>query len=151
MKSGREHRVPLSARALEIVADLDGLDPVWLFPGQRRGRPLSNMAMLVLLRDMDVATTVHGFRSTFRDWAGDRTGYQREIIEAALAHAIGDRVEAAYRRSDALAKRRDLMAAWARFCDGSRPPHFAALISPVRHFRRTTAASTGSSSAISSG
>jgi integrase len=117
MKGGREHRVPLSARALEI---LDGLEPLnagsdYLFPGARRGRPLSSMAMEMVLRRMKVDVTVHGFRSSFRDWAGECTSFPREIAEAALAHVVGGETERAYRRGDALEKRRKLMDAWAAF------------------------------------
>lgn len=119
MKAGREHRVPLPPRALEIVRELhpDGLEAkAFLFPGQKTGRPLSNMAMDMLLRRMDEdAYTVHGFRSSFRDWAGETTNFAREIIEASLAHLVGNKVEQAYRRGDALLKRRKLMEAWAGF------------------------------------
>src|SRR5271154_2224847 len=90
----------------------------YVFPGQKRGRPLSGMSMEMLLRRMKTeGMTVHGFRSSFRDWAGDKTSFAREVAEAALAHAIGDETEAAYRRSDALAKRRKLMDAWAAYCE----------------------------------
>ena len=117
-KSGREHRVPLSDRALEILAGVpreDGNDHVFI--GGRKGSGLSNMAMLALLRGMiENGLTVHGFRSSFRDWAGESTNFPREIAEAALAHVLPDKTEAAYRRGDALEKRRRLMDAWARFC-----------------------------------
>lgn len=123
----REHRVPLSPRAVEI------LDEQWevrrrrrepanpsedlVFPGARAGRPLSNMAMDMLLRRMERDEfTVHGFRSAFRDWAGDATNFPRELVEAALAHLVGNKVEQAYRRGDALLKRRKLMEAWASYC-----------------------------------
>lgn len=132
MKAGKEHRVPLSPRAVEILeglqktmqlvsrkgppgssnAPISGL----VFPGQRAGRPLSDMAMEMLLRRIGVeGASVHGFRSTFRDWAGESTNFPREIIEQALAHTVGDAVERAYRRGDALEKRRKLMEAWASF------------------------------------
>lgn len=122
MKGGREHRVPLSQAALSLLNDIRGNDMVsqgdsYLFPGGKPGRPLSNMAFLMLLRRMrrdDL--TAHGFRSTFRDWAAERTNFPREVAEMALAHAIGDKVEAAYRRGDLVEKRRQLMDAWARFC-----------------------------------
>ena len=116
MKGGREHRVPLSPRAVEIInTQKKHLQNDYIFPGQRGA--LSNMAFLMLLRRMGRGDlTAHGFRSTFRDWAGDKTQFQREIIEAALAHVAGDKVEVAYRRSDALEKRRELMAAWANYC-----------------------------------
>jgi integrase len=123
MKAGREHRVPLSQRATAILVRLsDGRSGIFVFPGQRRDKPLSNMAMEMMLRRMKIENaTVHGFRSNFRDWAGNETGYPRELIETALAHVIGDKAEQAYRRSDALEKRRDLMEAWANYCEpGSR-------------------------------
>lgn len=121
MKAGREHVVPLSDRAVEILSDVPReVGEPFLFPGSRKGKPLSNMAMLELLRGMRPGFTVHGFRSSFRDWAGDRSNFPREVIEAALAHGIQDQAEAAYRRSTAIEKRRLLMAAWARYC-GQRP------------------------------
>src|SRR6185437_12953425 len=123
MKAGNEHRVPLSARAFEIIENIQSLaggDPLpdaLLFPGARRGKPLSNMAFLMLMRRMGRADlTAHGFRSSFRDWCADRTGYPGEVAEAALAHAVGDKVVAAYRRSDLFEKRRRLMSEWAKFC-----------------------------------
>ncbi|OQP84604.1 integrase [Rhizobium rhizosphaerae] len=120
MKAGREHRVPLTARAVEILTELSALSAgpdAYVFPGQREGRPLSVMAMDMLLRRMDVDFTVHGFRSSFRDWAGEETAFPREVAEAALAHVVGDQTERAYRRGDALEKRRKLMAAWANYCE----------------------------------
>jgi len=115
MKDGKEHRIPLSARAQAIA---DAAPPEgFLFPGARKGRPLSNMAMLALLHRMGREDlTVHGFRSTFRDWAAERTNYTREVAEMALAHAVGDKVEAAYRRDDLFEKRRGLMNEWAKYC-----------------------------------
>ena len=89
----------------------------WSRTIRRQNQPLSNMAMLALLRKMEVDATTHGFRSTVRDWAGDNTSYPREIIEAALAHTVGSETERAYRRGDALERRRELMAAWASFCE----------------------------------
>jgi integrase len=124
MKAKKEHRVPLSARVLAIVDEMNENRPAsneFLFPGGKRGKPLSNMAMTTVLRRMGRGDlTVHGFRSTFRDWAAERTGYPREVVEMALAHAIGDKVEAAYRRGDLFEKRRRLMAEWARYCGTSR-------------------------------
>ena len=122
MKAGREHRVPLSQRATDILVRLtDGRSGDFVFPGQRHDKPLSNMAMEMMLRRMKIENaTVHGFRSSFRDWAGNETGYPRELIETALAHVLGDKAEQAYRRSDALEKRRDLMEAWAGYCDPTR-------------------------------
>jgi integrase len=121
MKGGKEHEVPLSKRALAILDSLPRERGGYIFPGARAKAPLSNMAMLELLRGMrDDGLTVHGFRSTFRDWAGDRTNYAREVIEHALAHRIKDKAEAAYRRGDALEKRRRLMTAWANYCASPR-------------------------------
>ena len=116
MKAGKEHRVPLSPRAIEIIqAQPAG---AYLFPGRKEDAALSNMAMLELLRRMGRDDlTVHGFRSTFRDWAAECTTYPREVCEMALAHAIGDKVEAAYRRGDLFEKRRRLMLDWAKYCD----------------------------------
>jgi integrase len=120
MKAGREHRVPLTEPALAILRKLEafGTDELGhLFPGSRRGRPLSNMAMEMILRRMGAEATVHGFRSSFRDWCGEETSFPREIAEQCLAHRIGNAAELAYRRGDALAKRRPLMEAWARYCE----------------------------------
>lgn len=122
MKSGQEHRVPLSNRAIDILISLgqehsmDADRP--LFPGQRLKKPLSNMAFLMLLRRMERSDiTAHGFRSTFRDWAAEQTPYPSEVAEMALAHVVGNKVEAAYRRGDLFEKRRKLMDAWAGYCD----------------------------------
>jgi integrase len=116
MKAGRAHRVPLSARAVEILREMEQRRLSELvFPGTKPGRPLSVMALEMVLRRMKVDVTVHGFRSAFRDWAGERTHFPREVAEAALAHLVGDAVERAYRRGDALEKRRKLMDAWASF------------------------------------
>jgi integrase len=120
MKAGREHRVPLVPRAVEILEQMQRLRvSEYIFPGQSPGRPLSLMAFEMLMRRLKAeAYTVHGFRSSFRDWAGDLTDFPREIAEAALAHSVGDATERAYRRGDALAKRRMLMEAWAAHCAG---------------------------------
>lgn len=119
MKAGREHRVPLSRRALAILEELaKGRTGEFVFAGQRAGKPLSGMAMEMLLRRLKAeSVTVHGFRSAFRDWCGEATSFPREVAEAALAHVAGDATEQAYRRGDALAKRRKLMEAWAGFCE----------------------------------
>src|SRR5216683_5460282 len=119
MKAGREHRVPLSPRADDILRQLEALKAgAFVFPGQTRDKPLSNMAMEMVLRRMQVEdVTVHGFRSSFRDWAGNVSNFTREIVETALAHVIGDKAEQAYRRSDALEKRRKLMEAWSAYCE----------------------------------
>lgn len=119
MKAKREHRVPLSARALEIYAEARKLGSHWLFPGSNLKAPLSLSAMAECLKGLEVNATVHGFRSTFRDWAGDATSFPEALAEAALAHAIKDKTEAAYRRSDALERRRELMEAWARYLEAS--------------------------------
>ena len=119
MKAGRVHRVPLSGRAVAILKRLAeaGVGEV-VFAGQKPGKPLSNMAMDMVLRRMNVHdATVHGFRSSFRDWAGNESPFPREVVETALAHVIGDKAEQAYRRSDALEKRRKLMEAWAGYCE----------------------------------
>jgi integrase len=117
MKAGKQHQVPLSKRALTIIEELPRERGGYLFRGAKAKSPLSNMAMLELLRGMvGNSYSVHGFRSSFRDWAGDRTHYAREVIEHALAHQIKDKAEAAYRRSDALEKRRRLMEEWAKYC-----------------------------------
>jgi integrase len=117
MKAGREHRVPLTDAAVGLLSDLCGS---YLFSGAIEGKPLSNMAMLMLLRDLrGNGYTVHGFRSAFSTWAREQTDYPREIVEACLAHASGDAVELAYRRTDFLDKRRALMEEWAGFCSGS--------------------------------
>ena len=118
MKADRPHRVPLSDRAVEILQSTPReARSSYVFPGAKRGKPLSNMAMLEVLRGMDGTggLTVHGFRSTFRDWAAERSSFPREIAEAALAHTVRDKTEAAYQRGDMLEKRRRLMSAWAGF------------------------------------
>jgi integrase len=129
MKARREHRVPLSDAVLAVLGDVQSLalsrdgkpDPAApVFPGLRRALPMSNMTMLMLLRRMGRADlTAHGFRSTFRDWAAERTNFPTEVVEMALAHAITNQVEAAYRRGDLFEKRRKLMTDWARFCSSS--------------------------------
>jgi integrase len=118
MKAGTEHRVPLSAPALAIAEKMrNGRKDGFLFPGGKVGKPLSNMAMLALLERMGRPDlTSHGFRSTFRDWTAECTGYPREVAEMALAHVIENKVEAAYRRGDLFEKRLLLMAEWATFC-----------------------------------
>jgi integrase len=117
MKANREHRVPLSRAALALLAALPREGDGYVFPGAKAHRPLSNMAMLEMLRGMrSEGYVVHGFRSSFRDWAGEQTNFPRDVAEAALAHALRDKTEAAYRRGDALEKRRRLMEAWAEYC-----------------------------------
>jgi len=120
MKGGREHRVPLSKPTQSVLQTLaDKRMGDFVFPGRNPKQPISNATMAKVMRDLGVGEwTVHGFRSSFRDWCGDATDFQREVAEAALAHAIGDETEAAYRRSDALEKRRALMIAWSAHCCG---------------------------------
>jgi integrase len=116
MKADREHRVPLSRRAMDMIKNIPRQGD-YIFSGAREGKPLSNMAWLELIRGMiGNGYTVHGFRSAFRDWARERTAYPREIAELALAHANKDKTEAAYARGDALDKRRQLMTAWSNYC-----------------------------------
>jgi integrase len=118
MKSGREHRVPLTGRALGIIEKMGAVrSGAFLFPGQRPGGPLGEMALARALRSTGHAgATVHGMRSAFRDWAGDN-GVTRELAETALAHSVGDQTERSYRRSDAIERRRTLMDAWGAFLD----------------------------------
>ncbi|WP_424774865.1 tyrosine-type recombinase/integrase [Novosphingobium sp.] len=115
MKAGKEHRVPLSPRAVEILKSTQGLRKEWLFPATKGGS-MSGMAMSMLLRRMKVDVTVHGFRSGFRDWSAECTGYAHEVAEMALAHTIDNKVERAYRRGDLFDKRRRLMDDWATYC-----------------------------------
>lgn len=129
MKAGKEHRVPLSARAIAILEEMKPLSDACtggehageqtgtpVFPGGKRGQPLSNMAFLMLLRRMKRNDlTAHGFRSTFRDWAAERTNFPSEVAEMALAHTVSSKVEQAYRRGDLFERRRRMMAAWATF------------------------------------
>jgi len=122
MKGGKEHRVPLCDRALANLREMKPSDDIssaaqqFVFSGGKPGRPLSNMAFLMLLRRMGRADlTTHGFRSSFRDWAAERTNFPSEVAEMALAHVVGSKVEAAYRRGDLFDKRRRLLGAWADF------------------------------------
>jgi integrase len=121
--------VPLSNRAITILKKVVELKVgEFVFPGQKSGKPLSNMSMEMVLRRMNIeGVTVHGFRSSFRDWAGNATNFPREVTETALAHVIGDKAEQVYRRSDALDKRRKLMDAWAAFCE----PRGLAMVVPL--------------------
>jgi integrase len=120
MKAGKEHRVPLSLRACEILAEMmENRQNDFVFPGMKLGRPLSQMTLAMLLRRIGYGhVTTHGFRSSFRDWAAECTAFTGEVAEMALAHSVSNAVEAAYRRSDMLEKRRQLMNAWGAFCDG---------------------------------
>src|SRR5262249_6225462 len=118
MKAGEEHQVPLASAAVAILHDMKKFRVGNLvFPGYRDGRPLSGNMLLQLLRRVGPSVTVHGFRSTFRDWCGYCTHYPRGIAEAALAHIIGNATERAYRRGKALEQRRELMEAWANYCE----------------------------------
>jgi integrase len=131
MKGGREHRVPLAARPLQIIKDLAPLkNSEFVFPGDKPGRSLSARALWKTLNRMGITNaTPHEFRSSFRDWAAERTNYPNHVVEMALAHTIGDKVEAAYRRGDLFEKRRHLMEAWAQFCN---TPAVTGTIIPLR-------------------
>lgn len=142
MKAKKEHRVPLSPRAVQIAREMlalgqalepeqaaDNRKPAWLFPGTKRGKHISNMTMLGVLERLGADVTVHGFRSSFRDWAAERTNFPREVCEMALAHTIANAAEAAYRRGDLFEKRRRLMEAWADYV--STPEQQGAVI-PLR-------------------
>jgi integrase len=131
MKAGKEHRVPLSDAALAIVSTMAGIRHAdFVFPGARAGRPLSQMALLMLLRRMGRDDlTAHGFRSTFSDWAAEQTNFASEVREMALAHTVSDKVEAAYRRGDLFAKRRQLADAWAAYGDS---PALIGEVVPIR-------------------
>ena len=121
MKAGKDHRVPLSNAAMTVLSKMAEVrQGAFVFPGRGKEQPFSNMVFLQLLKRMgreDI--TAHGFRSTFRDWISERTDFSREVAEMALAHTIGNRVEAAYRRGDLLDKRRELMEEWGNFCSAS--------------------------------
>jgi integrase len=131
-KAAREHRIPLSDRAVAILQELAAAKTGdYVFPGQGANRPLSGMAFEMLLRRIGSPYTAHGFRSSFRDWAGNETHFPRELAEHALAHVIGDKAEQAYRRSDALARRRELMDAWARHCEGGADENVLAFKRPA--------------------
>lgn len=118
MKGKQEHVVPLTSQCLEVLKKSHAMKvSKYIFPGGKKDRPLSNMSMNMLMRRMGIEnTTVHGFRSSFRDWCGDKTEYPREVAEAALAHKIGNKVEQAYRRRNALEKRQGLMSEWSTYC-----------------------------------
>jgi integrase len=122
MKGGKLHSVPLSDSAVAVfrkAAELK-MSKEFVFPGRDPRKSMSDMTMTKLLRDMNIDATVHGFRSSFRDWVAEETNFPSEVAEAALAHAIPNRVEAAYRRTDFLAKRRQMMAAWAAYVEGTK-------------------------------
>jgi integrase len=132
MKAGREHRVPLAPRCIEVLnqAKLLGANSEFVFPGRSGKKPMSNMVLLMSMRRLNSAYTVHGFRSAFRDWASERTNFAREICEAALAHIVKDKTEAAYRRGDLFEKRRELMTTWAAFVAAA-----GAEVIPLRRLR----------------
>lgn len=134
MKSKREHRVPLAPRAAAVIRQMiDAQAGAYVFPGGRKGKPLSTGAMTALLKRMGrTDITVHGMRSTFRDWTAEQAHFPREVAEAALAHVVSDQTEAAYRRGDMLEKRRLLMEAWASYCAVEKA---AAKVLPMRKRR----------------
>ncbi len=120
MKARREHRVPLTGAVMAILSPLYEMRlSEYVFPGARAGRPMSDMTLTQLMRRMGETATVHGMRSALRDWAGDETAFPREVAEGALAHVVGNATERAYRRSDALEKRRALLEAWAGYLEAS--------------------------------
>lgn len=129
MKAENEHRVPLSSRVVEILETTKALGSEYVFPSDKGGK-LSSMAMAMLLRRMDLTDTVHGFRSSFRDWASESTSFPHEVCEMALSHTIGNKSEAAYRRGDLFEKRRRLMEAWASFCNTIEQS--SATVTPIR-------------------
>lgn len=120
MKARKQHRVPLTSRSLEILAIAKAMDEDSQYLFSRNGKPLSNMAMPMLLRRLNKCVTVHGFRSTFRDWVSEETQHSPEVAEMALAHTIKNKVEAAYRRKDLLDRRRILMQDWLDFCNSQQ-------------------------------
>jgi integrase len=122
MKAGREHRVPLVPRVIGLLRKAKELaaGSELVFPGRSSDRPMSNMVFLMAMRRFELSYTVHGFRSAFRDWASERTNFPREICEAALAHIVKDKTEAAYRRGDLFERRRELMATWAIYVAGNK-------------------------------
>jgi integrase len=135
MKGGREHRIPLSEPALDVLREMAlarvSRDPdALVFPGRDAGRPLSDMSLTAVLRRMGRGElTAHGFRSAFRDWTAEKTGYPTEIAEMALAHAVGNKVEAAYRRGDLFEKRKRMMDDWAAYCSTTSNAQTAQVVS----------------------
>jgi len=128
MKAGKEHRVPLSDDTVALLKALPRIDNSPLLFPNTKGAELSDMTLTAVLRRMNRPITAHGFRSTFRDWAGETTAYPREVIEHALAHQLKDKSEAAYARGTLFEKRRRLMADWAKFCDTIAP---SASVTPI--------------------
>ena len=126
MKGGKEHSVPLSGRAVDILNRMDTFrstpgTEAYVFEGQKQGRPLSDMTLTMPIRRAGLPITVHGFRSAFRDWCAEATATPREVAEACLAHVVRNAVEAAYARTDHLDKRRIVMDDWAAYCAGTSP------------------------------
>lgn len=138
MKAAREHRVPLSAPAVALLKVLprhpDSTAADYVFPGIRKGQPMTTAAALKILKELRPGVVAHGFRSTFRDWSADRTAYPREIAEAALAHQLKDKTEAAYRRTDLFDKRANLMRDWSKFC--ATPRANGDNVKPLRRAKR---------------
>jgi integrase len=132
MKAGKEHRVPLSDAALTVVEKMAEIrQGDFMFPGIRAGRPIGKLSFFLVVRRIGRSDlTAHGFRSTFRDWAAESTAFPTEVAEMALAHTVGAAVERAYRRGDLFAKRRQMMDAWAKFCDAPAP---AGEVVPLRN------------------
>jgi integrase len=120
MKAGKEHRVPLSEAAVMVLEKLaENRSGAFVFSGAKAGRPVGDSTLFDLLKRLNGDVTTHGFRSSFRDWAAERTNFPSELAEMALAHTVGDKVEAAYRRGDMFEKRRQLADAWAAYCAGT--------------------------------
>lgn len=117
MKGNREHRVPLCDRCMEILDEMTELGSTWLFPGKKLSRSISESAVNAFFDTLKTGATIHGFRSTFKDWAWEARSFQRELVEECLAHLVGNEVERAYRRGDALERRREIMNAWSRYCE----------------------------------
>ena len=133
-KRNREHRVPLSNLAVALLRDMATIrQSAYVFPGYFAGRPISDNSVTRVMQATAPGTTIHGLRSSFRDWAAERTSFAREVAEAALAHAVASQVEAAYRRTDFFDRRRKLMAEWAAFCEVS--PSTGGGIVPIRAAR----------------
>lgn len=134
MKNGKDFRVPLTPRALEILRVAGTFrQSDYIFPGRDPLKPLSNMCLLQVLRRMNMKYTTHGFRSSFNDWASETTDFSNEVIEIALAHTVKNKVEAAYRRGDMLLKRRHLMNQWSNFCGAEKVEPSVLFALPARH------------------
>jgi integrase len=133
MKMGREHRVPLSPRCVEVLRQAKEMSEgnELVFPGRFLNKPLSNMVFLMILRRMGFDITAHGLRSAFRDWAAECTNFPNDVCEMALAHAVKNKTEAAYRRGDLLERRVPLMEQWAAYCE----PHKVGIVEPAEELR----------------